>query len=68
MPVPIPRSNEEKDAYISRCIKRLHDIDSDRPNDQIIAMCYSIWRKHRGGIPPATAAGKLAHTLARGKK
>jgi len=46
----------------------LHDIDSDRPNDQIIAMCYSTWRKHRGGIPPATAAGKLAHTLARGKK
>ena len=27
MPVPIPRPNEEKDAYISHCIKRLHDID-----------------------------------------
>jgi len=68
MPVPIPRPNEEKDAYISHCIKRLHDIDPNRTDEQIIAMCYSTWRKRRGGTPPPTPAGKLAHTLARGKK
>ena len=65
MPIPIPRSNEEKDAYISRCISFLHHEGRERPNDQIIRICFETWRKHRRGIPPPTAAGKLAHTLAK---
>jgi len=56
MPVPKPRPEEEKDDFISRCISALHKTDPDRPDDQIIAMCFDSWRnKEQAGTvsPPA---------------
>ena len=44
MPVPTPRKNEQRNAFISRCIRELSRLDPERPRDQIIAICYSKWR------------------------
>lgn len=43
MPIPGPEKNEEKNKYISRCIKFL--MDEGRPQKQALAICYDIWRK-----------------------
>lgn len=45
MPVPTPRKDEEKDKFISRCISALREEDSERPNDQISAVCHRQWRE-----------------------
>jgi len=47
MPIPTPNKNEERDKFISRCISRLVKVDSDRPQKQRIAICYSAWRKKK---------------------
>jgi len=46
MPIPQPDKNEEKDKYISRCIKFV--IDEGKPQKQAIAICYSVWDKSLG--------------------
>lgn len=56
MPVPKPRKDEEKDDFIGRCISSLHKTDPDRPDDQIIAMCFSTWRKSREELNEALHA------------
>jgi len=48
MPVPKPAAGESEDDFISRCISALHKTDPDRPDDQIIAMCFSTWRRSSG--------------------
>jgi len=45
MPVPKPEPGESEDDFISRCISTLHDTDPERPDDQIIAMCFTAWRE-----------------------
>lgn len=47
MPVPKPKKNEDQDAFISRCVSTLHDEDPDRPNEQIVAMCFTSWRESK---------------------
>ena len=49
MPVPSPQKNEKQDDFISRCISTLHNEDPNRPNDQIVAMCFTAWREHQKG-------------------
>lgn len=44
MPVPTPRSGEQQDDFISRCISFLADEDPEMPNRQRIAICFSQWR------------------------
>ncbi|HPZ74861.1 MAG: hypothetical protein KBH94_04995 [Caldisericia bacterium] len=44
MPVPKPKKRENQADFISRCIKDLSKKDPERPQKQIIAMCYSQWR------------------------
>lgn len=48
MPVPVPRKNEDRGVFISRCIKALVKSDPDRPHTQRVAICYTSWRKHTG--------------------
>ncbi len=48
MPVPKPGKDESKDDFIGRCISKLHKTDPDRPDDQIIAMCFNSWRMREG--------------------
>lgn len=47
MPVPKPRKNEKQDKYISRCISAVKKADPDRPQKQVIAICYSTWRESK---------------------
>jgi len=62
MPVPKPKPNESQQEFISRCISEMHDIDPDRPHDQIIAICYTAWRDAKGESQDGTANIK-AETL-----
>lgn len=48
MPVPKPRSGEDRKVFISRCISFVAKESPDRPQEQRIAMCYTSWRKHTG--------------------
>jgi len=61
LPVPEPRSGESESDFIGRCISALHKTDPDRTDDQIIAMCYSTWRRSHEQIgvviPPAPDKG-----------
>ena len=45
MPVPEPRSGEEKSEIVSRCISFLND--EGTTGDQAVASCYSQWRNAR---------------------
>ncbi len=41
---PKPESGEDKNSFISRCIKKLADEKGDEyDNDQRVAICYSMW-------------------------
>jgi len=45
MPIPNPTGNEERQHFISRCIKTVRHRDPERPLKQVIAICYTAWRK-----------------------
>lgn len=47
MPVPKPKPKEDRQSFISRCISKMHDLDPNRPQKQLIAICFSSWRKNR---------------------
>lgn len=47
MPVPKPRSGENKDDFISRCASEMADQDPNKPNNQRLAMCYTSWRENK---------------------
>lgn len=49
MPIPKPRAGEQQDKFISRCIKQLKKIDPNRPQKQIIAICYDSWKRKKEG-------------------
>jgi len=44
MPVPSPKSEEEKQDFISRCIRTMAKKDPDTSKDKRAAMCFSKWR------------------------
>lgn len=46
MPIA-PRGNEDKDAFLERCIPA--EVDSGYPQDQAVAICYSKWREAKKG-------------------
>lgn len=39
--VPKRKANEDRNEYISRCISSLHDIDKDKSDEQIQAICIN---------------------------
>ena len=45
MPLPHPKKNETKQAFISRCIKEMTQDESERfpSRSQRAAICYSQW-------------------------
>lgn len=48
MPVPKPKTGEDLQTYVSRCIPILKKLDPKRPDAQVKAICYSTWRKAHG--------------------
>lgn len=52
MPIPSPRKGEKESKFIGRCMGD-GTMKSEYPkNPQRLAVCYSSWRKVRGGKPP----------------
>lgn len=49
MPIPKPRAGENRGAFVSRCISQLADEDPQTPNEQRVAICFSAWRRAKGG-------------------
>lgn len=41
MPIPKPKSGEDKNAYVSRCVKTLSDNGDYKDQKQRLAVCYS---------------------------
>lgn len=48
-----PHKGEDKDTFISRCMHELSQSDTERPQDQMVAICMSAWRD-KGKATPAT--------------
>ena len=44
--MPTPRPDEDKSSFISRCIPFVSKENPNRPNEQNVAVCYSIWERH----------------------
>ena len=44
MPLPKPERDESQDEYVSRCMEWMHENESERPQKQQLAMCFSTWR------------------------
>ena len=47
MPIPTPKKDEEKEAFLSRCVSTLKKLDPDKSQDQVIAICYSQWENKK---------------------
>lgn len=45
MPTP-PRDGETKEEFMSRCMSVMKN--EDKPQEQKIAICFSMWRKKDG--------------------
>ena len=56
MPLPKPRKNEKKQAFVSRCIAKLTREEEERfpKSSQRAAICYSQW----GETPREKAAAQ----------
>lgn len=66
MPLPTPRKDEKESAFISRCVSMETKAAPERDRKQVIAMCYSQWRKHRGGSPPKKSSLEYKEAVASG--
>ena len=49
MPLPEPKENESEKEFVSRCIHEIskNEEDKKKPLNQRVAICYSIYRKHK---------------------
>ena len=47
MPIPNPRKGEKEKEFISRCISAVSKLDTERPQKQVIAICYETWRRKK---------------------
>jgi len=57
MPLPNPEKDETQDNFISRCIKSVKDSDPNRPQDQVVAICFSQWKESK----KMSEIGKILH-------
>jgi hypothetical protein len=48
--MPTPRSNEDHDSFIERCIPIVIDEGTAEDNDQAVAYCESIWEENMNGL------------------
>ena len=49
MPLPTPKSKEEKEGFISRCMKKITEEEKKKWPDekQRAAICYSQWDSYQ---------------------
>jgi HK97 family phage prohead protease len=62
MPIT-PRKGEDKDTFISRCMHELAQSGTERPNDQMVAICQSAWRDAHGGEKPKSFKTDRAYSI-----
>ena len=61
MPIGKPREGESQTAWMARCMHELGKSETDRPQDQMVAICLNAWRsKHPGAATPPKKAAVLA--------
>ena len=53
--MPKPRSGEEKNKYISRCVEQV--MGEGRTQDQALGKCYGMWRQRLKGARKRAKAG-----------
>jgi HK97 family phage prohead protease len=51
MPIK-PHKGESQSDFMGRCMHELGQSDTERPQDQKVAICMSAWRDAHGGEPP----------------
>jgi len=44
MPIPKPRKGEDKNKFVSRCVKFLMDENPKRDQKQAVAICFQRWK------------------------
>lgn len=64
MPIPSPRSDEDQDAFIGRCMSELADEYPD--NDQRAAICYDAWRGDDAAGLGLSGGARIAPTNPKG--
>lgn len=50
MPLPKPRTGEEQNAFVSRCIQFVRGEDKGVSAEQASAMCYTAWRERSEAV------------------
>jgi hypothetical protein len=45
MPLPAPSGKESEQEFVSRCVKHLHDKGESGSDEQLVAMCYSQFKR-----------------------
>jgi len=48
--IPSPRKGESEQDYVSRCIPAVKEVDPKRPQKQVIAICYTTYRRSKGKL------------------
>jgi hypothetical protein len=46
--MPTPNKNEKQKDYMKRCVPMVMDEGTVKNNKQAVAVCYSLWRQHKG--------------------
>jgi len=47
---PTPESGESREHYLGRCIPMVLNEGTASNQDQAVAMCYSMWRRHKKNL------------------
>ena len=48
MPKP-PKSNEDKNTFISRCVSELEYLDEGEDRMERLGRCYGMWKRSKSG-------------------
>ncbi len=48
MPIPKPNPDEKEQDFVSRCVSALKKEDPEVEQAQVLAVCYSAYRKSKG--------------------
>ena len=57
MPLPVPRNNEKRGDFVSRCVSNLTDKDEFNDNKQRVAVCINIFEQAESKASVVTGEG-----------
>ena len=57
MPLPVPRNNEKRGDFVSRCVSNLTDKDEFKDNKQRVAGCINIFEEAESKASVVTGEG-----------